>query len=75
MTDYRQPIKCRRCGNDDIAQFPHQVLCVDCDPWRGHKLCDGDGCFELYVPSRAEKIMNSNSRRPLWFCPKCRGQT
>ena len=65
-------MKCKRCSNDFTPKFPHQDMCGDCDPWKGHKLCDGNGCFELFVPSKAQIASVSFQHRPMWYCPKCR---
>jgi hypothetical protein len=77
MTWYQDmPAKCKRCGHDYLMDHAEQLICEECDPTRGYKLCDGDDyCFELFVPSQAQRNAAQHSAKSgyrfKWICPKC----
>lgn len=66
-------MKCRRCKSDFAPKHAEQEVCWDCDHTDGFKLCDAAGCFELFVPSKLQKIAMQKMHRNLWICPRCSG--
>jgi hypothetical protein len=62
---------CKSCKKAFPPKHTEQEKCWDCDHTEGFKLCDGPGCFEVFVPSRAQRIAMHKYQRLMWICTKC----